>query len=329
VKFKSFTPAVILSCLSTYVFAVSNDCSNADDCYQKAVSLVPQNYCVKDSFCVESHAPEKKLTSDSYVIFDTDYFSKAEKYLNKACQMSHSESCLILGLHFGEQPGNGGVILDFAKSLSYLRKSCELKNDTGCSATINLFKYYGSCCEADPERKEVRICSEKCSVDAITYLDSLCSRNNKNACEAAGYFIRTAWEISYSEQERTEKAQKYLKKGCELDNALACADLADIYDELHSGDGHDSFNLYLKACQLKDGFSCGHIGKIYFQGEKVKKDLQKAVFYLKQGCDLDDYSACEQLTDLYEKGKDEIKPDSSLAEKYRQRVDELELSWEL
>lgn len=312
-KFKSFTPAVILSCLSTYVFAVSNDCSNADDCYQKAVSL----------------APEKKLTSDSDVIFDTDYFSKAEKYLNKACQMSHSESCLILGLHFGEQPGNGGVILDFAKSLSYLRKSCELKNDTGCSATINLFKYYGSCCEADPERKEVRICSEKCSVDAITYLDSLCSRNNKNACEAAGYFIRTAWEISYSEQERTEKAQKYLKKGCELDNALACADLADIYDELHSGDGHDSFNLYLKACQLKDGFSCGHIGKIYFQGEKVKKDLQKAVFYLKQGCDLDDYSACEQLTDLYEKGKDEIKPDSSLAEKYRQRVDELELSWEL
>lgn len=312
-KFKSFTPAVILSCLSTYVFAVSNDCSNADDCYQKAVSL----------------APEKKLTSDSDVIFDTDYFSKAEKYLNKACQMSHSESCLILGLHFGEQPGNGGVILDFAKSLSYLRKSCELKNDTGCSATINLFKYYGSCCEADPERKEVRICSEKCSVDAITYLDSLCSRNNKNACEAAGYFIRTAWEISYSEQERTEKAQKYLKKGCELDNALACADLADIYDELHSGDGHDSFNLYLKACQLKHGFSCGDIGKIYFQGEKVKKDLQKAVFYLKQGCDLDDYSACEQLTDLYEKGKDEIKPDSSLAEKYRQRVDELEFSWEL
>ena len=312
-KFKSFTPAVILSCLSTYVFAVSNDCSNADDCYQKAVSL----------------APEKKLTSDSDVIFDTDYFSKAEKYLNKACQMSHSESCLILGLHFGEQPGNGGVILDFAKSLSYLRKSCELKNDTGCSATINLFKYYGSCCEADPERKEVRICSEKCSVDAITYLDSLCSRNNKNACEAAGYFIRSAWKISYSEQERTEKAQKYLKKGCELDNALACADLADIYDELHSGDGHDSFNLYLKACQLKDGFSCGHIGKIYFQGEKVKKDLQKAVFYLKQGCDLDDISACEQLADLYEKGKDEIKPDSSLAEKYRQRVDELELSWEL
>ena len=312
-KFKSFTPAVILSCLSTYVFAVSNDCSNADDCYQKAVSL----------------APEKKLTSDSDVIFDTDYFSKAEKYLNKACQMSHSESCLILGLHFGEQPGNGGVILDFAKSLSYLRKSCELKNDTGCSATINLFKYYGSCCEADPERKEVRICSEKCSVDAITYLDSLCSRNNKNACEAAGYFIRSAWKISYSEQERTEKAQKYLKKGCELDNALACADLADIYDELHSGDGHDSFNLYLKACQLKDGFSCGHIGKIYFQGEKVKKDLQKAVFYLKQGCELDDISACEQLADLYEKGKDEIKPDSSLAEKYRQRVDELELSWEL
>ena len=312
-KFKSFTPAVILSCLSTYVFAVSNDCSNADDCYQKAVSL----------------APEKKLTSDSDVIFDTDYFSKAEKYLNKACQMSHSESCLILGLHFGEQPGNGGVILDFAKSLSYLRKSCELKNDTGCSATINLFKYYGSCCEADPERKEVRICSEKCSVDAITYLDSLCSRNNKNACEAAGYFIRSAWKISYSEQERTEKAQKYLKKGCELDNALACAELADIYDELHSGDGHDSFNLYLKACQLKDGFSCGHIGKIYFQGEKVKKDLQKAVFYLKQGCDLDDISACEQLADLYEKGKDEIKPDSSLAEKYRQRVDELEFSWEL
>ena len=290
-KFKSFTPAVILSCLSTYVFAVSNDCSNADDCYQN--------------------------------------FSKAEKYLNKACQMSHSESCLLLGLHFGKQPSNGGMVLDFAKSLSYLRKSCELKNDTGCSATINLFKYYGSCCEADPERKEVRICSEKCSVDAITYLDSLCSRNNKNACEAAGYFIRSAWKISYSEQERTEKAQKYLKKGCELDNALACADLADIYDELHSGDGHDSFNLYLKACQLKDGFSCGHIGKIYFQGEKVKKDLQKAVFYLKQGCDLDDISACEQLADLYEKGKDEIKPDSSLAEKYRQRVDELELSWEL
>ena len=249
--------------------------------------------------------------------------------MNIACQMSHSESCLLLGLHFGKQPSNGGMVLDFAKSLSYLRKSCELKNDTGCSATINLFKYYGSCCEADPERKEVRICSEKCSVDAITYLDSLCSRNNKNACEAAGYFIRSAWKISYSEQERTEKAQKYLKKGCELDNALACADLADIYDELHSGDGHDSFNLYLKACQLKDGFSCGHIGKIYFQGEKVKKDLQKAVFYLKQGCDLDDYSACEQLTDLYEKGKDEIKPDSSLAEKYRQRVDELELSWEL
>lgn len=309
-KFKSFTPAVILSCLSTYVFAVSNDCSNADDCYQKAVS----------------HAPEKKLTSDSYVIFDTDYFSKAEKYLNKACQMSHSESCLLLGLHFGKQPGNGGMVLDFAKSLSYLRKSCELKNDTGCSATINLFKYDGSCCEADPE--EVYICTEKCSVDAITYLDSLCSRNNKNACEAAGYFIRSAWKISYSEQERTEKAQKYLKKGCELDNALACAELADIYDELHSDDGHDSFNLYLKACQLKDGFSCGHIGKIYFQGEKVKKDLQKAVFYLKQGCDLDDDSACEQLADLYEKGKDEIKPDSSLAEKYRQRVDEIQSEWD-
>ena len=250
-KFKSFTPAVILSCLSTYVFAVSNDCSNADDCYQKAVSL----------------APEKKLTSDSDVIFDTDYFSKAEKYLNKACQMSHSESCLLLGLHFGKQPSNGGMVLDFAKSLSYLRKSCELKNDTGCSATINLFKYDGSCCEADP--KEVYICTEKCSVDAITYLDSLCSRNNKNACEAAGYFIRSAWKISYSEQERTEKAQKYLKKGCELDNALACAELADIYDELHSGDGHDSFNLYLNVDTSE---------KFIFRAKKSKRICKKLFF---------------------------------------------------
>ncbi|MCR4553748.1 MAG: hypothetical protein K5752_02375 [Succinivibrionaceae bacterium] len=178
-KFKSIAISIILGCLNTCVFAVSNDCSNADDCYQKAVLL----------------APENELTSDSDEIFDIDYFSKAEKYLIKTCQMSHAESCLLLGLHYGEQPGNGGMVLNFAKSAMYLRKSCELKNDNGCASAINLFKYQGMCCEPDLTRGNgVHLCPEKCATDAVNFLDNLCDRNNKNACATAGYFIRNQYK---------------------------------------------------------------------------------------------------------------------------------------
>ncbi|MCQ2827456.1 sel1 repeat family protein [Helicobacter pylori] len=50
-----------------------------------------------------------------------------------------------------------------------------------------------------------------------------------------------------------------------------------------------------KACELKDGGGCFNLGRLYYYGEGVEKDLIKAAQYISKACKLGDQEACEAL----------------------------------
>ncbi len=50
-----------------------------------------------------------------------------------------------------------------------------------------------------------------------------------------------------------------------------------------------------KACELKDGRGCFNLGRLYYYGEGVEKDLTKAAYFYSKACKLGSQEACEAL----------------------------------
>lgn len=93
----------------------------------------------------------------------------------------------------------------------------------------------------------------------------------------------------------------YAKKGCDLDDKVACGKLGLYYI---SGQGtkqnmQKGYNYLIRACEkLNNGDSCSLLGVLY---KEVKK-YQSALRYFTRGCDLDNAESCANLSYLYSNG---------------------------
>ncbi|WP_257935532.1 Sel1 domain-containing protein [Campylobacter lari] len=96
------------------------------------------------------------------------------------------------------------------------------------------------------------------------------------------------------------KAEKYLRKACDLNSGNGCTNLGFMYA---NGQGVKKDNLkavefHQKACDLNNGSSCNNLGIMYVNGSGVRKDLSKALEYFGKACDLKSDEGCENYARL-------------------------------
>ncbi|WP_019001365.1 tetratricopeptide repeat protein [Succinimonas amylolytica] len=309
--FKSLKCMILAGFLGIPGVSQALDCSSPEACHKKGLSL-----------CVSPDEDSGEITD----IYNDKLFSKAEIYFIEACKQRYPESCIVIGDHYGVQPGNGGMIRDFARAVPFYVQACELGSDDGCEKTIELYKFAGEYCDMD-RNSGGYVFSEKCFTDARKYLDGFCSRGRATACEALGSIYRDKYGF---EDPEYQKASDYFMKACDLKLSLGCFDLAESYERLaEHGMERDFLSIYLKTCDLKYDMACRRIGDLYLEGVKVPRDVRKGLLYLDKACSITDYEACKILSDMYGKGTEEIPQDPALSQKYHARSQELEqLFWD-
>ena len=159
------------------------------------------------------------------------------------------------------------------------------------------------------------------------FYEKACDLNLAEGCDFAGGEYGLYEDQDYGVND-FNKAEKYLKKGCELNNAHACAHLAALYKIFPNGDPSDDKSevssskmeeliktadtLNQKACTLDPGMVFGnfqmtmdnvlmnsHDQQYSFRGACSKYKLSRDPQILMQSCDLNDVSACQELLDYH------------------------------
>ena len=107
--------------------------------------------------------------------------------------------------------------------------------------------------------------------------------------------------VLYGEGNYSAASQKY-KMACDGKNMEACDLLAGMYFE---GEGvrknvQKSISLYDKACKADISSSCNSLGDIYSKGKEVRIDREKAIGFYERACELEDEKGCENAKTLAE-----------------------------
>ena len=100
---------------------------------------------------------------------------------------------------------------------------------------------------------------------------------------------------------------------CEAGNALACADLGDLYREGDKRkkikrDMKRAINYYTKACLMDEAASCATLGYIYEEGDGARKDLAIAYSFYQRACEEGFSASCEDASKLKEYAAKDVLP---------------------
>lgn len=118
-----------------------------------------------------------------------------------------------------------------------------------------------------------------------------------------------------------ENLDKQYKKE---DQTHACSLLADAYEqgEVVPYDAQKAFFYAKKACDLNNGNACANVSYCYYNGLGVNENPKEALRYAKKGCDLGVGFSCSKLGFYYYEG--EIVPyDMEKAKEYAKKACEL------
>ena len=72
-------------------------------------------------------------------------------------------------------------------------------------------------------------------------------------------------------------------------------------------------------CDLDNADSCARLGVMYFNGQNVKRDIDRGMQLLQQACDLNSSTACSALGDIYHFGDNGVTKDYSKAQQLLQK----------
>lgn len=106
----------------------------------------------------------------------------------------------------------------------------------------------------------------------------------------------------YEPQTKNENNLKYhiyLSKACDLNDGRSCEYLAKEYSDGKSKDLAKSFELYQKACSLKNRRACSKLGTYYVEELGVNKNIEKGIELYTQSCEANDSKGCLELGKLY------------------------------
>lgn len=200
-------------------------------------------------------------------------------------------------------------------SFSYARKACELDNPVGCwnaaiaysegigvSVNVRLAQeYFVKACV----RGTYRACDEINyevywrTTDSDGDLEKACVEGDFTAC-----FISEQRRFrELNEPGNNEAKTKYLaslKVICKDGSLLACANVAVL--SRRAGDSAAAERFATVACNHEVSAGCFVLGNVWKFDKHTEGHHTRAVYYLKQACELGSRGACNNLGDSYRKG---------------------------
>lgn len=100
-------------------------------------------------------------------------------------------------------------------------------------------------------------------------------------------------------------ANSELERQCNNGDTGSCFDLGNLYydgDDVKQ-DYNKAMGFYSKACEMGHANGCYHLGYLYNFGEGVKQDYKKASDLYNKACEMNNALGCNNLGILYYNGK--------------------------
>ena len=233
---------------------------------------------IYDQYCAGGNAAACSQMA-IYANLGSDY-DHALQYAQKACDGSNAEGCNDLGyLYFTGK----GTLHDAAKGIELWDRSCTLDGAYGCG-NMGYMARYGIGRPLDAKQ-------------AFAYYQKACRPTAEFGCEGTGYYYETGQGVAKD----LKKAVDNYKLACESQTqpyALACSELAALYEANHQGSPSEIARLREKAFgvateRAKDNpFSMYVLATYYRDGIATVKDPAKAREWFAKGCDGFDPLAC-------------------------------------
>lgn len=145
----------------------------------------------------------------------------------------------------------------------------------------------------------------------VLHFQAKCERDDGASCEQLAARYTTGRGVSKDHR----KAAYFNRRGCKLDNATACWNLAVALERGHTGvarDGAGVVEFHLRGCDLGNPAACRQAGTKLALGKGVARDQSRALQLLKRACDGGDANGCANLGAMYNNG-DGVKRDEALA----------------
>ena len=119
----------------------------------------------------------------------------------------------------------------------------------------------------------------------------VCFPNEKNnmlrICGEQKVYVANDTQASVSIKAERSQSMTDLEK-CQDGDFKICTELGNDYyygNGVVTKDINKAIQLYEKACDGGEVFSCSNLGHAYYKGEEVTKDFNKAAHFYKKACD--------------------------------------------
>lgn len=134
---------------------------------------------------------------------------------------------------------------------------------------------------------------------AFKYYSKLCDYKNLDGCHMVGKMYLKGLGVTQDKL----KAISIFNDSCQKKNYPSCETLGLVYyDDSNKTNQAKSPNYLRLACNNNLYKSCSILGKEYFEGKGIAKNLQQSFKYSNISCTNKDYNACFDVARDYEKG---------------------------
>lgn len=99
-------------------------------------------------------------------------------------------------------------------------------------------------------------------------------------------------------------ANSELERQCNNGDAGSCLNLGNLYydgDDVKQ-DYNKAMGFYSKACEMGYALGCKNLGDLYYYGKGVKQDYKKAREFVGKACEMNNAEGCNNLGYLYDNG---------------------------
>jgi len=128
--------------------------------------------------------------------------------------------------------------------------------------------YVGKGCEADLPT-------------AYKYMSKGCDLNDEHGCLHAGVLGLSQNNINEDRATQVHEGVKHLEKACNMfDNKRACFYLSGIYlggmDGIIDKNYKEAYKFSLKSCELGNAYACANLAQMHTRGEGAQKNPELA-----------------------------------------------------
>lgn len=247
---------------------------------------------------------------------------KLMQYGERACQLDKSD-CDLIGYLYGT--GLGGEQNDELANKWYL-VGCANGSAPSC-ASAGHRAYNGAGTKKD-DKKAIEMWGQACDLGwaaacgdlgehiyrgditakdlarAFKLFDLACVRGDADSCNWMAYVLANG-EDGTGKKDATRAATYYVK-ACDMDKASACVALGQLYRT--GGEGLDKdIELALKwldrGCTDGDVAGCTAMGEMYFRGDGVEADDNKAAAAYLRACKQGSSAECYWIDELVRRGQ--------------------------